>query len=470
MTTSLYWLRRDFRLSDNPALNAAAAASERVYAVHCRDDLNLLNARQRAFVAAALRLLRAALDKLDASLTIVDGDCSAALVDCARRLGAQRVYVQRAYNTGERRVEEAARAALAAASIELLVLDGMLVHDPESIASRKQAPGTGYRIFPPFYQVWKSIAVPRPLPAAAPNARDTRPGSLPEETPGVNLNASEAAATEALQRFVSARAADYGANCEYPGRNATSNLAAYLRFGLISPRSVYHLIAERMARSWTLAEERISMEAFLRRLALRDFFLQLAHYAPEMHEQALQPKMRGFPWSADEAALARWRAGETGYPLVDAGMRQLAAEGYIHQRAAVCAASFCSCDLGLDWRLGRDVWMQELLAADEALCDGNWQRIAGIGSDQAAYPRIYNPIRQAQLFDAQAIYVRRYCRELAKLPTQAALAPWALGRQQQIELSFFTPQQYPAPMVEHEAAAREFLTKYQRYRSRAGDA
>src|SRR5579872_6468394 len=468
MRTSLYWLRRDFRLSDNPALNAAAAASERVYAVYCRDDLNLLNARQRAFVAAALRLSRATLDKLDASLTIVDGDCSAALVDCARRLAAQRVYVQRAYNTGERRVEEAARTALAAAGIELLVLDGMLVHDPESIASRKQAPGTGYRIFPPFYQVWKSVAVPRPLPAAAPNARDTRPGSLPEETPGVNLNASEAAATEALQRFVSARAADYGANCEYPGRNATSNLAAYLRFGLISPRTVYHAVAERMARSWTLAEERISMEAFLRRLAQRDFYLHLAYYAPQMHEEALQEKMRGFAWSHDQARLEAWRDGKTGYPLVDAAMRQLKDEGHVHQRAAVCAASFCCCDLRLDWRSGRDVWMDQLLAADEALCDGNWQRIAGIGSDQAAYPRIYNPVRQAQLFDPQGTYVRRYCRELAKLPTRAILTPWELGRQQQIELSFFTPQHYPAPIVDHESAAREFLAKYQAYRNRAG--
>jgi deoxyribodipyrimidine photo-lyase len=202
-------------------------------------------------------------------------------------------------------------------------------------------------------------------------------------------------------------------------------------------------------------------------LALRDFYIHLAFYEGDVFEEPLQTKMRGFPWSEDEKMLALWREGKTGYPLVDAAMRQLATEGHVHGRAAVVAASFCTADLGLDWRLGHRVWMDELLAADEALSIGNWQRIAGIGSDQAAYPRIYNPVRQAQLFDSQATYVRRYCKELAKLPTRAALAPWEIGKQQQIELGFFTPQQYPAPIVDHETVARAFLAKYQSFRSRA---
>jgi deoxyribodipyrimidine photo-lyase len=467
MRISIWWLRRDLRLHDNAALATARAASQSVYALYCRGELDALNARQRVFASHALRSLRQALDKQDASLTIADGSVEEALPAAAQRLGATRVYAARALAASEREIEARARVGLQAAGIELCVEDGTVVHAPEAIAERKQAPGEGYRIFPPFYDVWKSIPVPRPLAVAAPNGRDAAAGTIPEPRGTFNLPpATEAVALDALQRFVASRAVDYGANSEYPGRGATSLLAPYLRFGLLSARTIYHAIAERMARSWTLAEERFSMEAFLRRLALRDFFLHLAHYAPEMHTEALQEKMRGFPWSHDEASLALWRDGKTGYPLVDAAMRQLQLEGYVHQRAAVCAASFCSCDLGLDWRLGRDVWVAELLAADEALCDGNWQRIAGIGSDQAAYPRIYNPVRQAQLFDSQATYVRRYCRELAKLPTRAALAPWELGRQQQVELGFFTPQHYPAPIVDHEVAAREFLAKYQAYRNR----
>ncbi len=352
--------------------------------------------------------------------------------------------------------------------MDLRASGGCVVHEPEAVAERKQSPGVGYRVFPPFLEAWRDVPVERPLEEAFPNGQDPQPGPIPESPTGsLDAQASEAIAQESLARFVTARAGDYGANAEYPGRAGASNLAAYLRFGLFSARETYHLTARAMARTWTLAQERMSMGAFLRRLALRDFFIHLAYHEPDVYDQPLQEKMRGFPWSQDQQMLAIWRAGKTGYPLVDAAMRQLALEGHVHQRAAVVAASFCCADLGLDWRLGNDVWMSDLLEADAALCVGNWQRIAGIGSDQAAYPRIYNPIRQAQLFDSQATYVRRYCAELAKLPTRAALAPWEMGTQQQIELDFFTPQQYPAPIVDHEAAAHAFLAEYTAYRNRS---
>lgn len=469
LRVALCWLRRDLRLADNPALHSARASAATVYAVYCSHDVEVLNPRQRAFASSGLRTLRQNLDRLDASLTVIDGSPGAGLAAAAARLGATDVYCSRSFNASERAVEKTVSEQLRDRGITLHCEDGGLVQDPAAIAAHKQAPGEGYRIFPPFYEVWRTLSVARPLPASMPNGRDPQPGRIPDNPPAPAMpEATENAATETLARFLAGRAADYAANGEFPGRAATSLLAPYLRFGLISPRSVYHALAERLARSWTLAEERIAMEAFIRRLALRDFYMHLAYYAPHMHEEALQEKMRGFPWSQDAGRLQAWRDGKTGYPLVDAAMRQLRGEGHVHQRAAVCAASFCACDLGLDWRSGRDVWMEELLGADEALCDGNWQRIAGIGSDQAAYPRVYNPLRQAQLFDPQGTYVRRYCNELARLPTRAVLAPWELGRQQQVELGFFTPQQYPAPIVEHESAAREFLAKYQRYRNRDG--
>lgn len=468
MTTSLHWFRRDLRLHDNPALFAAVSASTTTYTVFCTEELALLNARQRGFVSAALRNLRGALGKLDASLTMAQGDPAHALPDAARRLGATRVYCARAFDRQELALEQRVRESLSAAGVELRTVGGGVVHEPEAVAELKQSPGEGYRVFPPFYDAWKSLVVERPLDAPSPNGRDADPGPIPEfAAPPGGPQPAEAAALDSLARFVTARAGDYGANAEYPGRAATSHLDAYLRFGLVSARATYHRIVQKMARTWTLAEERFSMAAFLRRLALRDFYIHLAYLEPRVYDEPLQEKMRGFPWSRDEALVEVWRSGKTGYPLVDAAMRQLERESHVHQRAAVVAASFCTADLGLDWRIGRDVWMRELLEADEALCVGNWQRIAGIGSDQAAYPRIYNPIRQAQLFDSQATYVRRYCKELAKLPTGAALAPWEIGTQQQIELGFFTPQQYPAPLVEHEAAARAFLAKYTAYRNRA---
>ncbi len=381
---------------------------------------------------------------------LLSGPPSSALVEAARRLGATTVHSSRSYARSERAVEEAVAQALRSAGVAWHGHKGDVVHEPEAVAERKQSAGEGYRVFPPFAAAWQTLEVAVPSGDSPPTGRDDQPGAFPAYDESFAVQPGEAPALAALEKFTTARAADYATSGAYPARDGTSNLAPYLRFGCISPRTVYHAIARRSAFSWTLAQERSSMAMFLRQLALRDFFTQLAFYVPEVHDEALQEKMRSFAWSSDAAALQAWLEGRTGYPLVDAAMRQLREQGLVHQRAAIVAASFCCFDLGLDWRLGRSAWMREHLAADEALCDGNWQWLAGVGSDQAAYPRIYNPEKQARQFDAQAVYVRRWIPELRKLPTAAALAPWRMDKQHQIELNFFTPQQYPQPIVEHE--------------------
>ncbi|MBV8367227.1 MAG: deoxyribodipyrimidine photo-lyase [Candidatus Eremiobacteraeota bacterium] len=465
MSTSLLWFRRDLRLTDNVALHAARASSERVFAVYCTAELERLNARQHSFVSGSLQMLRATLDKHDATLTIADGTQPHALIETARRLGASAVHCSRTYARADRVGEEQARAALQRDGIELHVHRGDMIHEPQATAELKQAPGDGYRVFPPYLAAWRSLDPALPVAQTLPNGRDERPGPIPEPGTATVPAPGETAASAALDKFTTARAADYAVNAPYPARDGTSNLAPYLRFGCISPRVVYQTLARRMSWSWTLASERASMSLFVRQLALRDFFTQLAYFVPALHDDALQEKMRSFPWSEDRAHLEAWREGRTGYPLVDAAMRQLRAQGLVHQRAAICAASFCCFDLGLDWRLGRRVWMEEHVAADDALCDGNWQWLAGVGPDQAAYPRIYNPEKQARQFDAQAVYVRHWVPELKKLPTSAALAPWRVDHQHQIELGFFTPKQYPRPIVDREKTAREFLARYRAFAS-----
>lgn len=465
MTTCIWWLRRDFRLRDNPALHAARESSERVYAVFCLEDLPRDNPRQRAFAIGCLRKLRLEIEKHDGTLTIASGAPEKAIVGACKRLGADAVHCATAYDTGKRAAQTAVESALGSIGARLVHHAADVIHSPQAVAAVKQAPGEGYRVFPPFYEAWAKLDVDDQLPDAAPNARDDCAGALPDAPEIADPAPGESAARDALKHFVTARAASYSFMGAFPATDGTSKLAAYLRFGCLSPREVYHAIKERMARTWTLEQERQSMRLFLRRLAQRDFFIQLACFAPQIHDEPLQPKMQGFEWSSDSQRLAAWGAGCTGYPLIDAAMRQLRDKGYVHQRAAICAASFCCFDLGLDWRLGRDHWMRNLIAADPALCAGNWQWIAGIGSDQAAYPRIYNPVKQARLIDAQGVYVRRWVRELSKLPTRAALTPWELSRQQQTELGFFTPEQYPPPIVDHETAAREMLRRYQEYRS-----
>jgi deoxyribodipyrimidine photo-lyase len=468
MTVSIHWFRRDLRLCDNPALSSARSASTHVFGAFCLGELDGLNPRQRTFVIACLKQLRLNLDRRDATLSLLDGPAEEALPALARRLGATAVHAARAYSGEEARIERSVASAVKEIGVELHLHRGHAVHEPEAVAELKAGGrADGYRVFPPFYEIWKSLSTAPLVPEAACNASDPSPGPLPASPVALQApNAGEDAAAQQLQKFVTARLADYAVNGEYPARNATSGLGAYLRFGCISPRAVYHAVAERMARSWTLAQERMSMEAFFRRLALRDFFLHLAFFEPAMHERPLQGKMSAFEWSGAADLLKAWVDGRTGYPFIDAAMRQLHREGHVHQRAGIAAASFCCFDLGLDWRLGRDVWMHGLLEADEALCDGNWQWIAGVGSDQAAYPRIYNPEKQARHFDAQAMYVRRYCPELARLPTRAALAPWQMERNQQIELGFFSPDHYPPPIVDHDEAARAFLARYDAYQEK----
>lgn len=470
MAVTLHWFRRDLRLADNPALAAARKAGDTTYAAFCVAELDELNPRQRSFAVGCLKQLRLSLERRDATLSLLEGPPAEALTAAAKRLGVGAVHAARAYSGAELQLEAAVRDALAAAGISFETHPGHGVLEPEAVADRKSAAREdGYRVFPPFYEAWRSVTVPPAVAESAPNARDPMPGPLPSApVPLASPVAGEEAGAHALASFVSARAADYAVNGEYPARDGASGLGAYLRFGCVSARAAYHAVAERMSRSWTLAQERRSMESFFRRLALRDFFLHLAHFEPRLHDEAVQRRMRGFEGSRDAARLQAWLDGQTGYPFVDAAMRQLHREAHVHQRAAIAAASFCCFDLGLDWRLGRDAWMRNLIEADEALCDGNWQWIAGVGSDQAAYPRIYNPVKQARHFDAQAMYVRRYCPELSRLPTKAALAPWALERSQQTELGFFTPDHYPPPIVDHDEAARAFLQRYAAYRDSAG--
>ncbi|MBC5825481.1 MAG: deoxyribodipyrimidine photo-lyase [Candidatus Eremiobacteraeota bacterium] len=472
MSAAIHWLRRDLRFNDNPALSAArsAAGPEPVFSVYSLSDLDRLNRRQNAFVVSCLHELRAAAMRRDATVSLLRGDPAAALVSAARRLNASAVYCCRAYNASERQQASEVGRSLAAAGVELHAVDGNVIHQPEAVADRKRAAGEGYRVFPPFYEAWKSLPVPAASAQSWPTGRDAEMGPLPEAPDEAHAaalqGAGEAEARKALHSFAAGRVADYAVNAEYPARDGTSHLAEALRFGCVSARETYHAIVGRMVRSWTLAQERLSMELFVRRLALREFFIHLAFFANDLHEVELQQKMRTAPSCDDEERLEAWSSGRTGYPLVDAAMRQLRREGRVHRRAAIAAASFCCFDLGLGWRAGRDIWMGELTAADEALCDANWQMIAGVGTDQAAYPRIYNPQKQLRHFDAQAAYVRRYCSELSRLPTYAALAPWRLERQQQIELGFFTPGHYPRPIVEHETAARAALAAYKTHRNR----
>jgi deoxyribodipyrimidine photo-lyase len=267
-------------------------------------------------------------------------------------------------------------------------------------------------------------------------------------------------AAKRFEKFLSGDGLQYAFAINQPADDRTSHLGADLSFGTISARTIVRETRKRMDDPFLLAEERNSLKLFLRSLAMRDFFLQLSWYNPRTDTEPLQEKMREFSFARSHRALDAWREGRTGYPLIDAGVRQLHATGWMHPRVRAIAASFLCFDLGVDWRIGLDDWDRHLIEDDLAQAVGNWQWVAGVGADLAAYPRIYNPQKQARRFDPDGVYARAWIAEAAHLPAGASAVNRASA---QIELPLYAGQPYPQPVVDHDRAAREFLMRYQRF-------
>jgi deoxyribodipyrimidine photo-lyase len=293
-----------------------------------------------------------------------------------------------------------------------------------------------------------------PLPSPAEFGADAGP-----------VAASATAAAAQLQRFLESDALQYPVAANVPADDRTSHLCAHLTFGTISARTVVRETRRRGEDPFLLTEERASLKKFLRSLAQRDFFLQLAWFHPQTAAEPLQEKMRKFSFAKSHPHLDAWAAGRTGYPIVDAGVRQLHATGWMHPRVRAIAASFLCFDLGVDWRVGMNEWDRHFIEDDPALSIGNWQWIAGVGADLAAYPRIYNPIKQARRYDPSGAYVRRWIPELAGRINASARAANAA-----LELPLFGEDTYPAPVVDHERAAREFLARYTAFTSASAPA
>ena len=382
----------------------------------------------------------------------------------AREAGAHSVVWSAAYDAAGMEADRALQAA-----VEEMGLRAFVVHDapavpPEETTAVRSGGGAGYRALGPYLAAWAGAA------HAVVTSRSTfeRTALESEKLPSpdrfgsqepVVQDAGESGARAALERFVRGPLLSY-----VTARNVlalpTSRLSAHLSFGTVGARTVLHAIDERAADPFLLAEERLSLAAFTRAVARRDFFYQLAWFYAEAADAPLQARMRRFAFARTHRALDAWREGTTGYPLVDAGMRELRATGTMHPRARQIAASFLCFDLGVDWRVGREAWDHLLVEDDPALATGNWQWVAGVGADLAQFPRIFNPRRQARRLDPEGDYVRRWIPELAALPAAEILDPEARSRRAQMTFALFDGATYSSPVVDHDLAARAFLKRY----------
>ena len=413
---------RDLRVHDHAGLDGAARRFERVAPLFVFDD-RVLRAHgtpnRLSFLLDALVDLRESLRKRGADLVLRRGDPIAETLRLARESRCTTVYVSSdassyAQERERRLVRECRREGL-----ELRVVDTTTVVPAGALVP---SVGDHYRVFTPYWRRWQGLALPSVSPApgrlrlAGNPARDKLPSlrDLTELTPSPELpRGGEQAGRRHLERWLANGLERYGLEGDVLAANATSRLSPYLHFGCVSALEIV-----------TRARAREGAEPFVRQLCWRDFFQQLLAANPDSAHEDLRPRGQ---WNEDAEALARWREGQTGYPIVDAAMRQLNHEGWISNRARLVAGSFLTRTLGLDWRLGAGVFFDVLVDGDVANNVGNWQWVAGTGANTRPNQAL-NPIRQAARFDPQGDYVRRYVPELEQLTGATIHEPWQAAR------------------------------------------
>ena len=444
MQPVLLWFRRNLRLADNAALIAAAESGQPIIPVYIVDEQDTGEAR-RWWLHQSLASLDRDLQGLGTSLTLRSGSPDMVLSDLLIETGATAIYYARRYEPVSRQQELALPAALPG-SIHLHASEDGLIHNPAGIKTRA---GTPYRVFTPFMMAAREFGDP-PNPQAVPASLDfarrlpesmhlSELNLLPEaEERNEGLGATWAPGEAAgLNRIDALEAAlrGYNEHRDRPDIDATSRLSPYLHFGEVSIRQVW--LAARQLELQLRSEAGSS--AFLRQLYWREFSTYLLYHFPALPEKPLRAEFESFPWAANEAQLIAWQRGLTGYPIVDAGMRQLAQTGWMHNRVRMIAASFLVKDLLIPWQTGAAWFFDKLVDADLANNSASWQWVAGCGSDAAPYFRVFNPILQGTKFDPHGKYV---CRWLPDLTEQATSA-------------------YPGPTVDHSEARRQALAAYQ---------
>jgi deoxyribodipyrimidine photo-lyase len=424
---------RDLRIDDHPALGAAAAASDAVLPLFVEDD-GIRATRyggapgRRAFLEQALVDLDRSLRELGGGLVVRRGDVVAETVRLAREVGAEAVYASADVSPYARR-----REGRLARELDLRLVNGHFVVPPGEVT-----PGGGdhYQVFSAYHRAWQQVPMGDPLP---PPARLPLPDGVapsPPPSPGTGAGAftgGERAGRARAAGWLDEHLGGYGTGGHDDlGGDVTSRLSPYLHFGCVSARA---LAVEADGRAG---------DAFVRQLCWRDFYAQLLWANPHTQVDDLRP--RGDRWLDDPESLAAWCEGMTGYPLVDAGMRQLRAEGWMHNRARMVVASFLTKHLGIDWREGARVFFDLLLDGDVAQNVGNWQWVAGTGVDTRPN-RVFNPTAQLRKLDPEGAYVRRYVPELADLPAREIAEPGLLA------------PSYPTPIVEHAEAIAAFRAR-----------
>ena len=410
--TSIWWIRRDLRLKDNPALHSALEVGDVIPVFIIDPAFSTQSPRRRSFLYEGLSSLNKNLQMRGSYLVIRTGKPVNVLRQLIQETHATAIFTEEDYTPYARK-----RDSQIASQLPLQLILGQTVHHPEFV---KKADGKPYTIYTPYSKIWKSFLQEIKI-IPAPKNINTPAGIQSDPIPAFESNplfpAGEAEALKRLKDFASKRIFAYDEARNRMDLDGTSSLSPYLRFGMLGLRQA--VSAARQAS----AESR-GAEVWLNELIWREFYIQILYHFPHVSQNAFNASLANIPWRNNESEFSAWKNGLTGMPIVDAAMRQLKETGWMHNRARMIVASFLVKDLLIDWRWGEAWFMENLLDGDLAANNGGWQWTAGTGTDAAPYFRIFNPILQSAKFDPDGNYIRKWVPELSGLNAKEIHAPW----------------------------------------------
>ncbi len=473
-TPAILWFRQDLRLDDNPALAAAVELGGPVIPVYIQapdeEGKWTPGAASRWWLHQSLKSLAAELKPLGSRLIIRRGPSLETLRELVRKTGARACFWNRRYEPAVIRRDKQIKQSLDAEGLEVRSFNGSLLFEPWDIQTKQSAP---YQVYTPF---WKTCLakVPPVDTFSAPTKLHSPvdwPASISLDDLGLEPRIAwtagmhnawtpgSAGALARLERFLDDAVDEYGTGRNLPHLKGTSQLSPHLHFGEISIRRVWQRVMAH-ARSLRASEKLNSAEIYLAELGWREFAHHLLYHFPNTTDRPLRAPFEKFPWESNRRLFDAWKRGRTGYPIVDAGMRELWTTGWMHNRVRMIVSSFLTKDLLISWQEGAAWFWDTLVDADLANNTLGWQWTAGCGADAAPFFRIFNPVSQGEKFDAEGEYIRRWVPEIAKLPTRFLHEPWKAPRDVLAAANVQLGENYPRPIVDHAEARKQALALY----------
>jgi len=414
MKRAIVWFRRDLRISDHTALDAARQNAEEVIPLFILDPAILDNgatgSRRVAYLLGCLDSLEKNLEHAGSSLILRKGSPTEVIAELAREIQVDSIFWNRDYESYSRQRDDQVQAMCRELGMDVSVHEDLCLCPPGAVT---KADGGAYTVFTPFSKQWKKVYgdSPRPRPQALKSPKSLRSIQIPKLDNlghGIDIHlpeTGERAARQRLEDFVDRALGSYDRERDFPAIDGTSRLSADLRFGSIGPRTVYDRIMKERSKGGKLAA---GCDVFLNELIWRDFYKHILHFFPHVESGAFREKYNGLEWENNQQWFEAWCRGETGFPIVDAAMRQLNKTGWMHNRLRMIVASFLTKDLLIDWRWGERYFMEQLLDGDLAANNGGWQWAAGTGTDAQPYFRIFNPFSQARKFDPEGTFIEKW--------------------------------------------------------------